>query len=307
MLSKISIAQNLVPNPSFEIFTNCPQFNGQIDFADGWSSFKESPDYFNSCANTSQPLLGIPNNERGTQATLNGNAYIGMISYGKTIPNVREHAGIQLSQSLIPGTKYFVSFWVSRCDTFSYDCAINKLGARFSTIPYSNVSPSPVDNFAHVYTDTIIMDKNSWYNINGSFIADSTYSYCIIGNFFDDAHTDTASCSTPVSSTATYYFDGICVSVDSLECANAFTAIHEIYQPLHFIVLSDPSSIIITIISPSDQNLINLYDAQGQLCVKKYVNSSKIEINTMHLSEGVYFLQIVSNNKSYSQKILISH
>jgi hypothetical protein len=44
----IAFGQNLVMNPSFEIYSQCPDNAFQIDYSTNWYSLKESPDYFNS-------------------------------------------------------------------------------------------------------------------------------------------------------------------------------------------------------------------------------------------------------------------
>ena len=65
---------NLVPNPSFEDYTQCPTGFDQIDRATGWSSYAASPDYFNSCANSSG-AVGVPSNTWGYQNAKDGNGY----------------------------------------------------------------------------------------------------------------------------------------------------------------------------------------------------------------------------------------
>ena len=78
-------AQNLVPNSSFEIFSNCPQGTGKIYLSTNWFqprkinnasvSQSSSSEYFNSC--TSSLAVSVPNNMFGYQNAKTGNAYIG--------------------------------------------------------------------------------------------------------------------------------------------------------------------------------------------------------------------------------------
>jgi hypothetical protein len=47
---------NLVPNPSFEIYSTCPDNisgtqDDQVSKATGWSSWIKTPDYYNVCPN----------------------------------------------------------------------------------------------------------------------------------------------------------------------------------------------------------------------------------------------------------------
>jgi hypothetical protein len=286
--------QNLVPNPSFEIYSNCPQFLSQIDLATGWSSYKGTADLFHSCANTSQPVLGVPINELGHQNALDGNGYMRLINYVKTLSNAQEHAGIQLSQPLIIGQQYFVSFWVSRCDTVVEDCAINKIGAKFSTVQYSTITPDSLDNFAHVYTDSLILDKNQWFNIKGWFTADSAYSYLIIGNFFDDSHTDTAECGG-LSTLASYFFDGICVSTDSLSCFTA-VGLNEIKNQDGLALFPNPFSDKLNITTKKNETAeIIIYDIASRKILSQSLTNSTI-INTEQLSKGIYLYEVKNKN-----------
>ena len=127
------LAQNLVPNPSFESFTQCPTNSGQINFASDWINFAITPDYYNSCATNAG--FSVPNNFAGYQQAANGNAYSG--THNKELPNInlREYIGIQLSDSLEIGKKYVVSFKASLSlgGIFKANCATNNMGALFTT------------------------------------------------------------------------------------------------------------------------------------------------------------------------------
>ena len=87
-----SFAQNLVPNPSFEDTVSCPDNLAQIDKAVGWSSYRITPDYFNSCSSASAfPSVSVPSNQWGTQSAKTGNAYAGLITYS-LVTNEREYS-----------------------------------------------------------------------------------------------------------------------------------------------------------------------------------------------------------------------
>lgn len=224
----ISFSQNLVPNPSFEDTLSCPNALTQINRADGWMSFSITPDYYNACSDPSLFIpVSVPHNFGGDQLARTGNAYAGFVAFKTGATNSRDFVATQLSQQLIIGQKYFVSFWVSTA--FGYmnlqdypHLACNNLGAKFSTIPYSQVNPMPINNFAHVFDTTLINDTINWIKISGSFIADSAYQYLSIGNHFDDNHTTIASIGTSLPNDAYYYLDDVKVSTDSLFVNNLF-------------------------------------------------------------------------------------
>ena len=64
LIASHCLAQNLVPNPSFEDTVHCPVpplGTGLIQDAVGWINLGFTPDYYNPCANTLWPPNGVPN------------------------------------------------------------------------------------------------------------------------------------------------------------------------------------------------------------------------------------------------------
>src|SRR5258707_902616 len=62
---KMLFSQNLVSNPSFEEYSVCPDLWNQTSRATGWSSFRSSTDYFNTCDGSN--VVGVPENFAGYQ------------------------------------------------------------------------------------------------------------------------------------------------------------------------------------------------------------------------------------------------
>ena len=50
IISPVAYAQNLVPNPGFDILTACPSGQGQINLAFPWTSAWLTPDLYHGCA-----------------------------------------------------------------------------------------------------------------------------------------------------------------------------------------------------------------------------------------------------------------
>ncbi len=208
-------AQNLVPNPSFENFTTCPNTQDQLNFASPWMKpTGGSPDYYNACAG-SGPFVGVPVNGLGNQTPHSGNAYAGFIL--RPSNNYREYIEVPLTSPLVAGVAYDVSFYVSLSDASQW--AIDKFGAYLSvgvigpvsgapTLPYTPQVAHPLGNF--------ITDKTNWTLISGSYTAAGGEDHLIIGNFSDNPST------TPVTGLggfypgSYYYIDD--VSVTSAKC-----------------------------------------------------------------------------------------
>ncbi|MBL0103688.1 MAG: hypothetical protein IPP51_07995 [Bacteroidetes bacterium] len=185
--SLLAVAQtNLVPNPSFEDFITCPSAFDQLDRVTNWSSFGGSPDYINECANAGGSSVGVPQNTWGFQYAKDGKGYLFFGTYDiQSLPNnTREYVGVQLTQPLTIGNRYFVSAFVSRADSNYANGATNNIGFRFTDQSYSKLMPFVPDNFAQINCDTIIYDQQNWVQLFGSFVSDTAFQYLIIGNFF---------------------------------------------------------------------------------------------------------------------------
>jgi hypothetical protein len=301
---------NLVVNPSFEDTVSCPTADNQINNAFGWINYSDqSPDYFNACS--SSPDVTVPNNWGGYQQASSGNAYCAVSAFFPNTPNKREIIGSNLSENMVIGTKYFfsmkVNLSINSIASSSYAC--NKLGVRFSTVPYSLSSPVPINNFAHVYTDSIITDTLNWVTITGSFVADSVYSHIALGNFFDDSNTDTVKIAsgTPTFIFAYYYIDDVCVSTDSSYTFNyIYTGIQE--EPLkdNFNIYPNPATDYFHInrafTEPYD---LLIYNALGQkLYQEKDITTSSKIINTTTFNKGLLLISITTKNQSIIYKLL---
>lgn len=222
-----STAQNLVPNPSFEEFSQCPDQLNQVPYATGWSSFGNTPDYYNACNYSSlvnQEVYAVPDNYNGFQYAAEGNAYCGLISWLENGSNYREMIGAELITPLDSGITYFVSLKFNfpyREDNPCWNTAIKNLGVRFTNFQYSENSPHPVDDSCHVCSNQLIMDTLNWIEVSGSFIPDQQYNYIVIGNFYSDATTETMLVfdSLYCGNVSSYYVDEICVSTNSLTCS----------------------------------------------------------------------------------------
>jgi hypothetical protein len=293
--STFGYTQNLIPNPSFEDTISCPTGDNQINKAVGWVLTRTSPDYFNSCA-TIASNASVPENIFGYQYAATGNAYAGFWAKESTTL-YKEHFGTQLISNLQIGMRYFVSLKVNlspKNGNVTDYCAINKIGVLFSTINYGLFYPSPVNNYAQVYTDSIITDTLNWTTIKGSFVADSNYSFITIGNFFDDAQIDSIQLSG--SYCHSYYFvDDICVSTDSLICYST-VGIQEPKRNNVVILFPNPFTNQINLTSKRNElSEVILFDITGRILLSQsFVNSTSI--NTEQLAKGIY-LYNVRNNK----------
>lgn len=304
-------AQNLVPNGSFEQYSSCPNSTGQLSNTGNWNWAGATTDYYDSCS--PQGNMSVPLNIYGYQYAFEGSAYIGMNVYAINESGspfyAREPAQTAMNNSLSIGTKYFVSFKVAlTLNNFESCCATNKLGARFTTFSYTDANgsnPAPIDNFAHIYSNSIVTDTVNWTTISGSFVADSAYSYITIGNFFDSTHLQIIDYfgNFPQTSAAYYFVDDVRVSTDSLYTV---TSLPKFDYTNELNIYPNPSNGLIKIKAQQSNStyFIRVFNSLGQ----EVFNHNVIETNSLDLTflvDGFYNIVITNTKEQYSTKLII--
>lgn len=286
---------NLVPNPSFEEYTECPSVLGQVELT-GWKSYRESPDYFNSCSNVQG--CSVPINIAGFQYAATGNAYCGFQTFFTS--SFREYLGVQLVSQLEIGKLYNLSFKIARAHGGAMEarCATNKIGLKLSTISYDFDNPAPIDNFAHIYSDEIITDTTNWTLISGSFVADLPYEYILVGNFFDDSNTDTIMYESTCR--AFYYIDDVSV-------IEGTTGLEDLNSSMNNIsVYPSPAKEQVFIKSEFYFSEIRIFNSYGKL-INNITNdhTNEITINLSTFEKGTYYFQIKVNDEIIIKKIVV--
>lgn len=312
--SSLCIAQNLVPNGSFELYDTCP--SQALEFGvESWSRYRESADYFNTCANgeLSHPCnlwggcFSVPCNLFGCQESSTGNGYAGIFAF-YTPDEYREIIGTTLSEPLTVGQTYYVSFKASPGwgRYFGVRWFSNKLGVKFSMNEYNLSNPPPIDNFAHVYSNDIISDTLIWTTISGSFVADAAYEYVMLGNFFNNENTDTL--TNGIANYATYYYiDDVCVTTNPAGC-NFTSSIKEAVSS-NVMVYPNPATNTLYISYPDIPNPdISIFNTMGQsITVNATYGNGLFAIDTSRLPSGTFFLKIKSKSTTISKKIFINY
>lgn len=295
-------SQNLVPNASFEEYEVCPQFLDLTGTVTDWTSFSNTCDYYNSCA--SQGLMSVPQNVYGDQMALTGSAYAGILTYdGPNDPNYREYLGVELNETLIIGTKYFISYYVSRAGNFCVGYATNNLGGLFTTELYSPDSPLDPNNYSHFNETSVLTDTSQWIQIHGEFIADQNYSHLAIGNFYTIENTDTLYTGGPCNGQAYYYIDEVRVSTDSLYAWQSLSVKNVLHKSIS--IYPNPFNDHITV--SADYNLLSIYlfDCTMKNVMNEVVGKrDQFCIHTSELPVGIYSLCVVHTHGAEVFKIL---
>lgn len=307
-----SKAQNLVPNPGFEVYDTCPDFSSQIRYATYWFDANTgTSDYYNVCA--TPDFVGVPLNQFGYQNTHSGNAYAGfMVSDAVNWSvNYREYIEVKLNDSLIAGTKYYLSFYVALADSSVY--ATDDIGVYFSVDSVRN--NTSFDNFSVVpqienQQGVILNDKNNWTLIKGTYVAIGGERYITIGNFKDTSSTTFVTVPNGGNNSfydfPYYYIDDVCLATDSLLCSTA-SFIDEASKADKVLIYPNPADDYIRLTlpfikAPDDVFIMFYYTGVEVFRCSIPLNGN---INVSELPVGLYYCQIQHKSKKYASKILI--
>ncbi len=207
-LTHLGLAQNLVPNPSFEQINDCNLYFDQIEKATGWKSYHFTPDVFHACSESA--FLRTPSNTFDVQTPATGKGYAGILTYHWKYDN--ELIGAQLLQPLQAGKKYEVKLKVSRAAAHAR-FASNNLGVLFSNDPEKAYESRKY----HVLATEVIEESDIWYEISAVIRPEQNYAYIVIGNFFPKKETTLKQMESGSFDAAYYFIDDVSVVAVSEE------------------------------------------------------------------------------------------
>ena len=312
--SVTTLAQNLVPNPSFEEYLECPQGTaGLHEQVIDWYSWQLTPDFFHVCNNEGLGSAGVPQNAWGYQWPITGDGYAGVITFEEFNPEGREYMAGQLTSALVQGTQYYMMFHASMYDGGSKDlrwCATSNIGMRFFKDPdYTafppDANPLQPDNFAHLNYTEILDDYTNWTLIEGWFTADDDYNWVAIGNFFTDDQTDIVILNDEGACSGIYYIENVCVASSPEECEYLLSA--NANKPMfNASIYPNPATESVRFSLPeSGFHDVEIHDMQGRLLQSVQDISSGYEINVSTFQKGVYVVRVSSNQQFTTIKLLV--
>jgi len=301
--------QNLVVNGSFENFLECPDDQYEIDQAEPWSSFRNTPDFFHACDETN--VAGVPYSSiNGYQEPLVGEGHAGFIALG--FVNTHEIIGTSLSQSLEVGVDYYVSLYVNRGfgggAHSNCDCAINNIGLKFLDEAYTIDNPIPIDNQADILFEEVIVDTVGWTHISGWFTADQAYSHIAIGNFFDPQSNTIENFNDEPFYKTYYFLDEVCISANPEDCKLSLSSSESQIRESVIQLFPNPTNGVFKVSSSERLEAYELYDSFG-----KRVGGGRLdaleneEIDISDLPQGLYTVSVVRVNGERVQSRIIKN
>ena len=210
---------NYVANGSFEeTYNNCAGPIYPLSTASYWSSIDSvslgGGGYLSTCNNK------VPFNGNTFQFPRTGNAYIISTWYCPSANCGRGYLKNRLKSNLQAGKTYCAKFHVNIANTSPR--GMDGFGAYFGnntidtitkcTIPLNYLSPQVKNPLGNVISDTL-----NWVPITGTFVANGTEKYMLLGNFLADNAVTTASINTPFYPqywTDVLIDDASCIDID---------------------------------------------------------------------------------------------
>ncbi len=231
---KFLVPVNLVYNPSFEEYRECPRkidALGVLTIVDAWyQPTAGSADYYNVCGSRD---CQIPKNKLGIQETHSGQGYCG-IYCSKT--DYREYLQTQLKEPLRAGKMYRVAYYVSLSEYSSGSVATlgalltpERVGDTVRSVlmrkEVVNLAPGISQTVASYYEpqmvndyDRVLTDTKGWTLVSGIFTAEGGERFLTIGNFYPASQSNVVDLDslTYLLPGAYYYIDD--VSLECLDC-----------------------------------------------------------------------------------------
>ncbi len=221
-------APNLVKNPGFEEVTKPVRTWAQLSRATGWSNANNgSCDLFDKGA----CYVSVPDNDLGTGTpAADGERYAGFVAFkDDQRPNWKsifwsdeeartpgyqrysEYMQTELSAPLVAGQQYDISFRVKLAG--GSDRAVSGLGAYASPTQLAYHHNHFLTEKPQVSASKVVNDKQNWTEVKGSFTADGTEKFLILGAFPSVGMEKTTMVEGADNQHAYYYIDGISVNI----------------------------------------------------------------------------------------------
>ena len=285
--SIFSNAQNLVPNPSFDVQDSCPIVS-ELFVCQPWGT----------------PTLGTPDAYNSTCPTQNITGRTGIGSSGvylfSTFPDNREYMQVALTNALTGGQTYYVSFWVKR---LNYRYAVNRVGAYFSVGSINNMTTTSVLPYSADVENpsTNMLSATGWVNISGNFVASGGESHILIGNFSNDAQTDTSVVNAGSTSKVAYY------QVDDVSVTLSGNSVNDILASENNIqVFPNPSTGKFQLVAETLKEAeIKIYNSIGEIVYESFLPTGEAAIDMSASPKGVYFIRMDAEAMSAAKKIIV--
>ncbi len=174
---QLNLNAQLIGNPDFEDYSDCPTGLDQVSYAVGWDMAVESADYYNCDFITS---FIFPSDSGASS----GSGCMGMASYGQ-VNGAAEAIGTELLEPFEQGEEYLFLIDVKMTNGGFY----NEICSGISFYGFEDVPELPlVGEHISSLPGAVLLDSTNmvvseeWVTDSIQFVAQGTYSYLVITN-----------------------------------------------------------------------------------------------------------------------------
>lgn len=206
------VAQNLVPNPGFEAYLQCPPYPGQIHLAEAWDAPNhQTTDFFHGCAPFSTGA-GVPANLVGEQVPHSGDGYAGLRTWVPVIdgnPPYREYLSVALVRPLQAGRDYLFRCWISVAEASSHFS--DGVGFLLTEDPLQNQAIYTQEPQLRFIPGVPLEEQQDWVSFSAVYKSKGGEQYLTIGNFQIDTELLLLK-DNEQSPTVYYYIDDVSIT-----------------------------------------------------------------------------------------------
>lgn len=292
----VARGQNLVQNPSFEQYNQCPNDQIGCDIASipFWQWSKSGAAYANLCnfSDTAAVFCAAPHNVAADgcyQYPQDGNGYalVDVIAANGTLA-YRNHLQSKLVKPLDSAKCYYFSMYINLCDSCGF--ATDDIGVLFVNNFINVNGPNLVENFPTpqiMNLGDFITNKENWVKYEDTFTATGGENYILIGSMSipDSISQISLPTGNDWNHKATYWIDNITL----IECDQV--GINEEPKP-QIKVYPNPSNGVFTIENTKPIKHLKIYNSYGQLVYAESPSSTKTTVDLTHLPAGMYLCNI---------------
>jgi OmpA-OmpF porin, OOP family len=231
-------SQNLVKNPGFEIITDTNFSLGWYDQKiDGKGKYWSSPTASSSGIirkTNRKPLFYNDLVSFDNTPMAHSGKYMCRIAMFGTIVDFEDRSYLQgkLLKPLIKGKTYQVECWIATgfwdINLFTNNIGIAFLKNEFHSTANSVLNLIPLLN----YTEIPDAKPKEWFKILWNFMAEDSYEYFIIGNFFSDTRTKAKFIADSGLLSAHYLIDDVSIKEADIGGLNLLLRSVEINKPI---------------------------------------------------------------------------
>lgn len=296
--------KNLVPNPSFEVISECPSTAGELPLAENWYiPTISTPDLYNECSTNA--YYGIPPADSDSAQPRTG---IGMARLGLwTTSGFREYVAIELSEELVSGQIYIFSMHL-----LLFNESVSKVGAIGALFTEDSMIDNSGEYGVQIITEAqinnppsnIFGDSENWMHFIDTLIASGGESFLTIGNFVTDNQTVV---DTQTYTWSAYFLDDVSL-VEDTSYHVGFNTIYSA-QELNLNLYPNPNTGTFTLDYGQLQRnaTLRIRNTLSQILFERQVDKGSTSL-TQHikLNKGIYLLELDDDNKCQHQYMVVT-